>query len=71
MPPPNISDRPPPFPLCMSTSIIISTLKMMRAIENPMTTAGPTLSDVDGEGRVGVKTPVPAPTGYDEEESSS
>ncbi|GAA2430022.1 hypothetical protein GCM10010273_01520 [Streptomyces lavendulocolor] len=41
MPPPNMSERPPPFPLCISTSSISSALKTMRAIENPITTAGP------------------------------
>ncbi|GAA1918887.1 hypothetical protein GCM10009716_29590 [Streptomyces sodiiphilus] len=49
MPPPNMSERPPPFPLCMRTSSPSRKLKMMRAIENPVTTAGPTLS----EGRMG------------------
>src|SRR4051794_34605316 len=48
MPPPNMSERPPPLPLCISTSSIISRLKTIRAIENPKTTAGPTSSDSDG-----------------------
>src|SRR5690606_22669690 len=48
MPPPNMSERPPPFPLCISTSSISSRLKTIRAIENPKTTAGPTSSDSDG-----------------------
>src|SRR3954454_2161220 len=62
MPPPNMSERPPPLPLCISTSSIISRLKTIRAIENPKTTAGPTLSDSDDDG--GTATAVP-PQGYD------
>ncbi|GGQ25228.1 hypothetical protein GCM10010249_49980 [Streptomyces roseolilacinus] len=41
MPPPNMSERPPPFPLCISTSSISSRLNTIRAIENPIITAGP------------------------------
>ncbi|KPC67315.1 hypothetical protein ADL26_20980, partial [Thermoactinomyces vulgaris] len=43
-----MSERPPPFPLCISTSSISSRLKTIRAIENPITTAGPTSSELDG-----------------------
>src|SRR6478735_2311881 len=46
MPPPNMSERPPPFPLCISTSSISRPLKTIRAIENPITTAGPTSSEL-------------------------
>src|SRR4051812_8652204 len=63
MPPPNMSERPPPFPLCISTSSISSRLKTIRAIENPKTTAGPTLSDSD-ERRGHSHRAVP-PQGYD------
>src|SRR5215467_765215 len=38
-PPPNRSDRPPPLPLCNSTSRIISRLVMIRTAEIAMTTA--------------------------------
>src|SRR5262252_10353260 len=39
MPPPNRSDRPPPLPLCSSTSSTISRLVMIRTMENAITTA--------------------------------
>src|ERR1044071_6283528 len=63
IPPPNMSDRPPPLPLCMSTSSIIRPLKTIRAIENPITTAGPTSSDLDG--RQGHSLRAVPPQGYD------
>ncbi|CAK7285565.1 hypothetical protein SGPA1_31438 [Streptomyces misionensis JCM 4497] len=63
MPPPNMSERPPPFPLCISTSSISSRLKTIRAIENPKTTAGPTSSESDG--RRGHGTRAVPPQEYD------
>src|SRR5215472_19386931 len=38
MPPPNRSDRPPPLPLCRSTSSTISRLVMIRITENATVT---------------------------------
>src|ERR1700742_198334 len=38
-PPPNMSDRAPPLPLCSSTSRIITRLVMIRMIETPMAIA--------------------------------
>src|SRR5579884_845599 len=38
-PPPNRSDRPPPLPLCSSTSRIIAKLVMIRTTESPTTIA--------------------------------
>ncbi len=37
-PPPNRSERPPPLPLCNSTSTTISRLVMIKTIEIPMVT---------------------------------
>jgi hypothetical protein len=39
IPPPNRSDRPPPLPLCSSTSRTMSRLVMIRTMENAITTA--------------------------------
>src|ERR1700729_787663 len=38
-PPPNMSDKPPPLPLCRSTSRTITRLVMIRMTETPMTIA--------------------------------
>src|SRR5947209_1348191 len=38
-PPPNRSDKPPPLPLCSSTSKIITKLVMTRITESPTTIA--------------------------------
>src|SRR5579875_930079 len=38
-PPPNRSERPPPLPLCSSTSTSIRMLVMIRTIEIPTVTA--------------------------------
>src|SRR6516225_3720467 len=57
-PPPNRSDRPPPLPLCSSTSKIISRLVMIRITESAIVTADLVLPECRLPGTQG-QFPVP------------
>src|SRR5699024_6849813 len=61
-PPPNMSERPPPFPLCISTRRISRTLRSITKMDRPRITRSPVARPRSG----GIWTPcplLPAPAG--------